>query len=167
MKRLNQLLLNPVVFLRTLDYYSGILFLTTNRVRSFERAVINRMALVVHFDRLGETARAKIRGNCIKKLCEDKRFTMTEEVKDEVAELDKDPYDWSGREINSGGARFVHSKHSSYCHFMAKHTFSVFGNACDFALWERGRLNPGNDPRSGPIDISDIHIKEAVEVIHK
>ncbi|KAF2232877.1 hypothetical protein EV356DRAFT_504590 [Viridothelium virens] len=101
------------------------------------------MALVVHFDRLDEVARAKIRGNCIKRMCEDNRFAMTEQAKSEVAKLDKDDYDWSGREINS-----------------------VFKNACDFAQWARAKLDANVDPRSGPVEIEDTHIKEAVEVIH-
>ena len=78
------------------------MFLTTNRVRGFDPAVINRMALVVHYDAPGAVQRAKIRGNCLRRLEQDEHLGITESAKIAAAKIDDDKYEWSGREINSG-----------------------------------------------------------------
>ncbi|KAJ7732862.1 P-loop containing nucleoside triphosphate hydrolase protein [Mycena metata] len=47
-------------FLRHLEYYSGILFLTTNRVQTFDEAFLSRIHVALHFPELSEEARAQI-----------------------------------------------------------------------------------------------------------
>jgi len=42
------------VFLRELEQYDGILFLTTNRVQAFDEAVISRIHLALHYTPLGQ-----------------------------------------------------------------------------------------------------------------
>ncbi|KAJ2902746.1 hypothetical protein MKZ38_000172 [Zalerion maritima] len=44
-------------FLRVLEYYEGVLFLTANRVESFDRAFKSRVHLALHFPRLGQASR--------------------------------------------------------------------------------------------------------------
>lgn len=39
------------VFLRMLEYYEGILFLTTNRVKQFDVAFVSRISLAIHYKR--------------------------------------------------------------------------------------------------------------------
>ncbi len=39
------------VFLRMLEYYEGILFLTTNRVKQFDTAFVSRISLAIHYER--------------------------------------------------------------------------------------------------------------------
>ncbi|KAH6687815.1 hypothetical protein F5X68DRAFT_275535 [Plectosphaerella plurivora] len=41
------------VFLRKLEYYKGILFLTTNRIGKIDQALSSRIHLVLHYSRLG------------------------------------------------------------------------------------------------------------------
>lgn len=48
------------VFLRNLEYYDGILFLTTNRATDFDDAVLSRIHLKVKYDNLTKDARREI-----------------------------------------------------------------------------------------------------------
>ncbi|GJE84502.1 ATPase family AAA domain-containing protein [Phanerochaete sordida] len=48
------------VFLRHLEYYRGILFLTTNRVRTFDEAFLSRIHVALHFRELTHDAKAQI-----------------------------------------------------------------------------------------------------------
>jgi AAA+ superfamily predicted ATPase len=45
---------NKVVctFLRTLEYYEGIMFLTTNRVQTFDDAITSRLHLMIKYEPL-------------------------------------------------------------------------------------------------------------------
>ena len=54
------------VFLRLLEYYNGILFLTTNRGDNFDPAVISRVTLALHFKRQDLAGRATIWTNLLK-----------------------------------------------------------------------------------------------------
>src|SRR5262249_16006893 len=47
-------------FLRLLDYYQGILFLTTNRWEVLDHAVLSRVMLKLHYPDLDDAARAAI-----------------------------------------------------------------------------------------------------------
>lgn len=48
------------VFLRELEHYDGILFLTTNRVQSFDEAMISRIHLALRYEQLGKDARRAV-----------------------------------------------------------------------------------------------------------
>ena len=48
------------VFLRHVEYYRGILFLTTNRVHAFDDAFLSRIHVALHFRELAPTARAQV-----------------------------------------------------------------------------------------------------------
>ncbi|CAG8519404.1 7695_t:CDS:10 [Cetraspora pellucida] len=48
------------IFLRLLEYHQGILFLTTNRVESFDMAFHSRISIVLKYNVLDETSRAQI-----------------------------------------------------------------------------------------------------------
>jgi len=52
--------LTPIVLLRVLEYYDGILILTTNRIKSFDVAVQSRIHLAVLYDELDEGQVKKI-----------------------------------------------------------------------------------------------------------
>jgi hypothetical protein len=57
---LMQILTYIVVFLRVLEYYSGILFLTTNQIAQFDVAVQSRVHIALHYEKLGEEQSQKI-----------------------------------------------------------------------------------------------------------
>jgi SpoVK/Ycf46/Vps4 family AAA+-type ATPase len=48
------------VFLRALEYYRGVLFLTTNRVQSFDSAFLSRIHVALHYKSLGHEDRERI-----------------------------------------------------------------------------------------------------------
>ncbi|KAK0730417.1 P-loop containing nucleoside triphosphate hydrolase protein [Lasiosphaeris hirsuta] len=48
------------VFLRALEYYKGVLFLTTNRVEAFDSAFTSRIHVALHYKRLNDTDRGRI-----------------------------------------------------------------------------------------------------------
>ena len=48
------------VFLRHVEYYRGILFLTTNRITTFDEAFLSRIHVALHFSGLTRETKAKI-----------------------------------------------------------------------------------------------------------
>jgi len=48
------------VFLRKLEYYKGILFLTTNRVTEFDEAILSRIHVMLRYDDLSKDAGKKV-----------------------------------------------------------------------------------------------------------
>lgn len=48
------------VFLRKLEYFQGIMFLTTNRIKTFDEAIISRVHFPLRFDNLDAQARKNI-----------------------------------------------------------------------------------------------------------
>jgi hypothetical protein len=124
--------LRITVFLRALEYFSGILFLTTNRVTTFDPAVLDRMVLVIEYKFPNGDMKKKISKNAIAKLNErfqlDSKALASYEAMDDsgiVADLNPQdatveggksgttqkrlvPYDWSGREIVSG--MYIHKE---------------------------------------------------------
>lgn len=56
------------VFLRVLEYYDGIMILTTNRVGSFDEAFKSRIHLAIHYEDLDEAQRRQIWRNFIEML---------------------------------------------------------------------------------------------------
>lgn len=94
-------------FLRALEVYEGILFLTTNRVGSFDDAFISRIHVKLFYSALRKSERKKILGNFRRKL-EDERgdkMIVTDRAEDY---MDGDTFlnhEFNGREIRN-------SKHS-------------------------------------------------------
>ncbi|TQS33202.1 hypothetical protein Golomagni_06460, partial [Golovinomyces magnicellulatus] len=56
------------VFLRVLEYYEGILILTSNRVGTFDEAFKSRIQLAIHYQNLDLAKRIRIWGNFITRL---------------------------------------------------------------------------------------------------
>ena len=48
------------VFLRHVEYYRGILFLTTNRVSAFDEAFLSHIHVALHFGELSKDAKAQV-----------------------------------------------------------------------------------------------------------
>lgn len=55
-----QLIVHGLAFLRAIEYFGGILFLTTNRVKSFDRAFKSRIHLALYYPDLNPESRIKI-----------------------------------------------------------------------------------------------------------
>ncbi|KAF4308463.1 Multicopper oxidase type 1 [Botryosphaeria dothidea] len=84
------------VFLRLLEYYRGILFLTTNRVETFDKAFRSRIHLRINYPGLDTEAKTGIWKNFIEASKKKNGSTVTE---DDIAELSKLPF--NGREIKN------------------------------------------------------------------
>lgn len=80
------------VFLRLLEYYDGIMFLTTNRGDNFDPAVLSRVTLALHFRRPTEEGRATIWTNLLKNA----GVTVSEKEAKALASMDI-----NGREIKN------------------------------------------------------------------
>lgn len=59
------------VFLRTLEYYSGILILTSNRVSIFDEAFKSRIQVALSYPRLDKASRKRVWANFINMIHED------------------------------------------------------------------------------------------------
>jgi hypothetical protein len=98
-------LLTPLqVFLRALDYFQGILFLTTNRVGHFDEAFMSRIHLSLGYEKLDDSARKKIWDNLFRKLSDDCRrgapqMTYEYDAKQYVKTKEVQSLEWNGREI--------------------------------------------------------------------
>lgn len=94
-----------LVFLRTIEYYRGILFLTTNRVGRFDDAFVSRIHVVIRYTNLTSTDRNRIWNQFFQKL-EDERgedIKISESARDYVLESKKmTSIEWNGREIRNG-----------------------------------------------------------------
>lgn len=106
-----------------MDYFQGILFLTTNRVGHFDEAFMSRIHVSIGYERLDEDARNKIWDNMFSKLREDHKNGGPEiryeyEAKQYVK---KDPevkkLEWNGREIRNGISDpiYIRSKLTQEC----------------------------------------------------
>lgn len=56
------------VFLRAMEYYRGILFLTTNRVGKFDDAFMSRIHVVIGYEDLGQKQQEELWNGFFKKL---------------------------------------------------------------------------------------------------
>lgn len=77
------------VFLRTLEYFQGIMFMTTNRVQDFDQAFSSRIHLRIPFDDPTADTRSKIWKNLVPK-------EWSKSTCDELAKLEL-----NGREIKN------------------------------------------------------------------
>ncbi|WP_445716531.1 AAA family ATPase [Flavobacterium sp.] len=55
------------IFLKLLEYFNGIIFLTTNKINDLDDAILSRVTLALHYPNLDEKAREIIWNNVLKK----------------------------------------------------------------------------------------------------
>ncbi|OSX56736.1 hypothetical protein POSPLADRAFT_1050435 [Postia placenta MAD-698-R-SB12] len=87
------------VFLRNIEYYTGILFLTTNRVKTFDPAFLSRIHVALNFKGLSKSAKVQIWRSFLLK-------AGAEPVDDRLEELAE--RDINGRQIKNA-VRTAHS----------------------------------------------------------
>lgn len=97
------------MFLRALDYFQGILFLTTNRVGHFDEAFMSRIHLPLGYEKLNDDSRAQIWENLFDKLQEDHEKNEGPEITydyraKEYVQISQEVtgLEWNGREIRNG-----------------------------------------------------------------
>lgn len=79
------------VFLRLLEYYEGVLFLTTNRAKNIDKAFFFRISMAIHFPDLGYDDRYTIWTNILN------LYNVNSLSKADIEELAK--YELNGRQI--------------------------------------------------------------------
>lgn len=95
------------IFLRALEYYRGVLFLTTNRVESFDPAFTSRIHVALHYGRLSDADRARIWANNFDRLERDSagKVYVTPSARELVLDRRNDSevkvLRWNGREIRN------------------------------------------------------------------
>ena len=92
------------IFLRALEYYQGILFLTTNRVGTFDDAFVSRIHVVIHYPDFDHKQRGQIWDIFFNKLEKEKtNITFSDRtVEYAKANGDMQSLGWNGREIRNG-----------------------------------------------------------------
>ncbi|KAK8016659.1 hypothetical protein PG993_014848 [Apiospora rasikravindrae] len=90
-------------FLRALEYYEGILFLTTNRVGSFDDAFISRVHVQLYYPEFTDDQRQKVWQTFIDKLQRDRKgyMRLNMDAKEYIAQINKSDLKWNGREIRN------------------------------------------------------------------
>ena len=105
------------IFLRRMEYFQGLLFLTTNRVGQIDDAFLSRVTVVLQYDHLTDDTRKKIWNGFFKKLQQDsdRRGSKGNDDPDDKRKIEVDRYaqkyvmndpevkdlKWNGREIRN------------------------------------------------------------------
>jgi hypothetical protein len=87
------------VFLRVLEYYDGILILTTNRIGTFDEAFKSRVQLALHYQSLNYDGRWEVWGNFLASLLEGGENIDHEGIKKKLDVLAK--HNLNGRQIRN------------------------------------------------------------------
>jgi hypothetical protein len=99
---------DDLVYLRALDYFKGLLFLTTNRTGTFDDAFISRIHVKIQYEALDRSTRRQIWENGWDKLAlygekEGRKIHWSYEAKEYVRKNeDLENLEWNGREIRNG-----------------------------------------------------------------
>jgi SpoVK/Ycf46/Vps4 family AAA+-type ATPase len=87
------------VFLRVLEYYEGILILTSNRVGTFDEAFMSRVQLAMHYPPLDDDGRFEIWDNFLQTLKSEVREFNHDELKQKLNVLAR--HKLNGRQIRN------------------------------------------------------------------
>lgn len=93
------------IFLRALEYYRGVLFLTTNRVEAFDSAFTSRIHVTLHYRRLSDEDRMRVWMNNFERIERDSagKCFVPQSARQYAYESDEvRDLRWNGREIRNG-----------------------------------------------------------------
>ncbi|MCJ1443334.1 MAG: hypothetical protein MMC23_003832 [Stictis urceolatum] len=90
-------------FLRALEYYNGLLFLTTNRVGSFDDAFVSRIHVSLYYPDFSDDDRALVWQNFCDKLSREREETIRVPIdtRDYTSGAEVRALKWNGREIGN------------------------------------------------------------------
>lgn len=104
-RQVQDLMRNNLVagFLRALEYYQGILFLTTNRVGTFEEAFISRIHIMIYYPPFTDNDREAVWEGFFSKLEDEQgeRMHILQSTRDYVTCAEVQGLKWNGREIRN------------------------------------------------------------------
>lgn len=130
-RTLNDLTRNALVsvFLRVLEYYEGILILTSNRVGTFDEAFKSRIQLALRYDNLGKPQRTKVWRNFFHRLQilgeENIDYDTIDSYIEELSE-----YEMNGRQIRNAittARQLAHFKKKPMTWGHLRHVIKVAG----------------------------------------
>ena len=140
------------VFLRAMEYYRGLLFLTTNRVGHFDDAFVSRIHVVISYEDLNQEGRAKIWNGFFDKLEQEREnISITARAKKLLLEECKIP--WNGREIRNGTLAALRSRLRSG----ANGQDIAFQTAVALAEYQA-------DPKADVIRVDKKHFEEIISM---
>jgi hypothetical protein len=87
------------VFLRVLEYYEGILILTTNRIGTFDEAFKSRIQLALHYPALDENSRFEVWSNFLDSLSDGGEQANFDAIKKKLPMLAR--HTLNGRQIRN------------------------------------------------------------------
>eukprot|EP01087_Luapelamoeba_hula_P016928 TRINITY_DN5262_c0_g1_i3.p2 TRINITY_DN5262_c0_g1~~TRINITY_DN5262_c0_g1_i3.p2 ORF type:complete len:203 (-),score=25.62 TRINITY_DN5262_c0_g1_i3:12-620(-) len=87
------------IFLRKLEHYQGVLFLTSNRVHCFDKAFHSRISVAVRYPKLDASSRVRVWQNLIGSV-PDSEFCKEISKPEHIQEF-SDAYPLNGRQIRS------------------------------------------------------------------
>ncbi|KAF3022530.1 hypothetical protein E8E14_012221 [Neopestalotiopsis sp. 37M] len=90
-------------FLRNIEYFSGLLFLTTNRVGHIDEAFMSRVHAVIHFQQLNDASRKVLWKSLLDKVHRDRpgKISIATEAIEYLDSREMLQIDWNGREIRN------------------------------------------------------------------
>ena len=117
------------IFLRLLEYYDGILVLTSNRVGTFDAAFTSRIQVSLHYPALSRSSRKRIWGIFVEILEVDRTVDITE-LQRHLDDLSED--EMNGRQIRNciTTARSLAAFKKERLGY--QHLQEAIGSACDF-----------------------------------
>ena len=129
------------VFLRAMEYYQGLMFLTTNRVGIFDEAIISRVHVILHFPDLSDENRARIWDTSFRKLSNERSDVKVDfSIYDYTYRDEKlRSLSWNGREIRN-----------------------AFNTMLALAEWDAKENN--RYTKEGKIEIRRDHLKQVVKM---
>lgn len=91
-------------FIRALEYFKGILFLTTNRVGTFDEAFVSRIHVQLYYPDFTTDEHDRVWDTFFQKLEDDRETTMRipQPTKDYTQSEEIRALNWNGREIRNG-----------------------------------------------------------------
>lgn len=150
------------VFLRILEYYSGILFLTTNRVGAIDDAFRSRLHLTLYYPKLTEKQTVKIWKNNLDRLKtinkdrEERKLLPIDFDKRKIlkwVELNWEVLQWNGRQIRNAFQTAV-----ALAEFKAKHDAAAAAAAA--AEKKKKSSKSGKSVKKSPPPVMDVsHFK--------
>jgi hypothetical protein len=87
------------VFLRVIEYFDGIMILTSNRVATFDEAFKSRIQLALHYQALDEGQRRQVWQSFVRNLESVDEPVAIDDIKSRIVELSK--YSMNGRQIRN------------------------------------------------------------------
>jgi ATPase family associated with various cellular activities (AAA) len=136
------------IFLRALEYYQGLLFLTTNRIGTFDEALISRIHVVLHYPDFTDPQRQTIWLTSFRKLQDERPdIQVGAGVMDYALEHeDLKKLKWNGREI--------------------RNAFNTIVALAEFDAEKKRRAKPGEEKKV-VVRLERTHLKQVVEMSAK